>query len=359
MNPSMMVFSVATVWWAMLPATATQSRQITLGAGSRKAGMSKRCTAPSQTRTSAPSTPNGTSASRAPRTRTEKRLGGAALDGAISEDELTDAVGAALELRVALELEAARAPERHVDQLRDASGARRHHHHAVCEEHGFRDRVRHEHDGLGLALPDAQELERHLLARERIERAEGLVHEEHLRVVDQRPADGDALLHAAGELARRLGLEALEADEPDELARPGTAFRAHAAHHAQREKHVVEHRRPWKKRRALEHHRGLVARREHRRAVDLRDAAGGQDEPRDDAKQSRFSAARGADQGDELVAADREREVLEREDLVAIARAEAARDVVELDQATSPARSAGRKPVSGPTSCRAPAPRRR
>ena len=50
------------------------------------------------------------------------------------------------------------------------------------------------------SLPDAQELEIHLLARERVERAERLVHQDELRIVDERARDRGALLHAAGEL---------------------------------------------------------------------------------------------------------------------------------------------------------------
>jgi hypothetical protein len=40
----------------------------------------------------------------------------------------------------------------------------------------------------------------HDFARLRVERAEGLVHQQNLRPPHQRAGDGDALLHAAGEL---------------------------------------------------------------------------------------------------------------------------------------------------------------
>ena len=52
------------------------------------------------------------------------------------------------------------------------------------------------------SLPDPLQLERQLLARERVERRERLVHQQHARLVDQRAAERDALLHAAGELVR-------------------------------------------------------------------------------------------------------------------------------------------------------------
>ena len=51
-----------------------------------------------------------------------------------------------------------------------------------------------------------------------VERRERLVHEQDVGVHDQRAREADALAHAAGELARVGGLEAVEADEVDGLA---------------------------------------------------------------------------------------------------------------------------------------------
>src|ERR1700704_1259177 len=49
----------------------------------------------------------------------------------------------------------------------------------------------------------------HLIARNGIERAERLVHQQELRVVDERPADRDALAHPARQLMRLLVREVL------------------------------------------------------------------------------------------------------------------------------------------------------
>ena len=46
----------------------------------------------------------------------------------------------------------------------------------------------------------------------RVERAEGLIHDQDARLIRQRAGDGHALLHAAGELVR-IGV--LELREPD------------------------------------------------------------------------------------------------------------------------------------------------
>ena len=66
-----------------------------------------------------------------------------------------------------------------------------------------------------------QEQEVHLVARERVERAERLVHEQDLGILGQRPHDRRPLLHAARELSR---IGRLEPGQPD-LARPGASMR--------------------------------------------------------------------------------------------------------------------------------------
>ena len=51
---------------------------------------------------------------------------------------------------------------------------------------------------------DFQQLVLQIGARQRIERAEGLVHQQHLGLHRERAGDADALLHAAGDLVRAL-----------------------------------------------------------------------------------------------------------------------------------------------------------
>ena len=97
--------------------------------------------------------------------------------------------------------------ERNVVDLLDAAGARRHHDDAVGEQHRLVDRVRDEQHGLAGLHPQLFEIDAHLLARERIERAERLVHQQQRRIVDQRAHDRGALAHAAGELARPAVVE--------------------------------------------------------------------------------------------------------------------------------------------------------
>ena len=91
-----------------------------------------------------------------------------------------------------------------VDDRLDAAGRARQHHDAVGEEHRLLHAVGDEQHGLAVALPDLEQLVLQARARVRIERAEGLVHQQDVRAVGQRAGDGDALLHAARQL---LGIE--------------------------------------------------------------------------------------------------------------------------------------------------------
>ena len=52
------------------------------------------------------------------------------------------------------------------------------------------------------ARVQVQQLGLHGLARLRVERAERLVHQQHLGIDGERAGDADALLHAAGKLMR-------------------------------------------------------------------------------------------------------------------------------------------------------------
>ena len=66
----------------------------------------------------------------------------------------------------------------------------------------------------------SQQLVLHQLAGLHVERAEGLVHQQDLGLVDQRLGHRDALAHAAGELVRVAVLEAGQPDPVDPVAAP-------------------------------------------------------------------------------------------------------------------------------------------
>ena len=66
-------------------------------------------------------------------------------------------------------------------------------------------------------LLDALELDLHLLAQLEVERAERLVEQQHLRAVDDRARERDALALAAGQLRRAAAAEAGQAHHLERL----------------------------------------------------------------------------------------------------------------------------------------------
>ena len=118
------------------------------------------------------------------------------------------------------------------------------------------------------ARVQVEQLRLHGLARLRVERAERLVHQQHLGIDRERARDADALLHAAGELVR-AAIERIR--EPDELeiARRGVA-QLGAAHalHLEAEHHVLQRGQPGQQLGELKHHAAIVAAALHLAAVD-------------------------------------------------------------------------------------------
>ena len=82
----------------------------------------------------------------------------------------------------------------------DAARLRRQHDDAGGEEQRFLDRWVISSTPVVGSPPDGQQQFLHALARQRIERAERLVHQQEFRFGGQRAGDADALAHAAGQL---------------------------------------------------------------------------------------------------------------------------------------------------------------
>jgi len=76
------------------------------------------------------------------------------------------------------------------------------------------------------SLPNSQQFGLHNLACLRIESRERLVHQQDFWIYRKRSSEVDALSHAARELPRIVVLEALQADELQELERPLALVRA-------------------------------------------------------------------------------------------------------------------------------------
>ena len=123
------------------------------------------------------------------------------------------------ELRRVGDLQVARA--RQVDLALDdeAPRALAHHVHRVGQEHAFAQVVRDQDDVELLRRLQVAHRAPQLFAGEGVQRAEGLVQQQHLRLVHQRAADAGALLHAARQLPGELVLVAAQAHALQQLAR--------------------------------------------------------------------------------------------------------------------------------------------
>src|SRR5258706_15915564 len=91
----------------------------------------------------------------------------------------------------------ARASGRHAQDIRDARGPVGEEDHTIGEVHGFVEVVRHEDQCGPVAGPCGEEVLLEAHAGERVEGAERLVEQQHLRLGDERPGERRALGHAA------------------------------------------------------------------------------------------------------------------------------------------------------------------
>ncbi len=176
----------------------------------------------------------------------------------------------------------------------------------------------------------------HILAHERIERAEGLVEQEKPRLDRQRPGQCDALALAARDLLRVALLELRDLHERQKLAhaprdlRGGRPF----APDAQAEGDVLEDAHVLEQRVVLEHDADAPLARRQRRDVVAADQHGARIrplEPGEHAEQRGLARAGGAEQREELAARDIERDVVER-----LHRPEAAADAAKLQAHARP-----------------------
>src|SRR6266850_1055765 len=199
---------------------------------------------------------------------------------------------------------------------------------AVTED---RDAVRHRHR-LGLVVRhvhhrdadlavDALELDLHLLAQLLVQRAERLVQQEHVRVEDEAPRERDALLLAAGELARMPVGEPAQPDQVEDFAHALSSLRLRKRAHAQRKGDVALDRHVWEQRVVLEDDADVALVRLAARqifAVELDDAAGGLLETRDHHQRRRLPGAARAEEREELALRDVEADPVDSVDAAVV-----------------------------------------
>src|ERR1700726_2104690 len=164
-----------------------------------------------------------------------------------------------------------------------------------------------------------------------IQRAERLIHQEHLGMIGKRPRQRDALLHAPGQF---LGIEVLKALEPDHLDQRAALLLGLRLLHALLARtihYVAEHTLPGKQRELLKHRPAIGTGPGDRPALHLRYAMGRLDEASDDIKQRRFSATRRTENGDEGAILDCQGNVRQCQMVLARGSPKYLRDMVDLD----------------------------
>ncbi len=190
------------------------------------------------------------------------------------------------------------------DDARGRAGA--HDDDAVGERDGFLEVVGDEHHRLAVGAPQLQQEIAHDLPGLRVERAEGLVHQQDARVADQHLGEADALALAAREHVRVAPGEGGKADAGKPAPRLLLRFGRGRAGDLQPDGDVLQRRLPREQRLGLEEIAGLAVQPGERLAIDA-DAAGGGDEQAGGGVEERGLAAAGRpDDGDELAIRDGE-----------------------------------------------------
>ena len=193
----------------------------------------------------------------------------------------------------------------------------------VSQTESLREIVRDEHRRLADLLLESHDLVLHVTPDERVESAERLVVEHHLRVAREGARDADALLHAARQLVGELVRGVLEPHQAQHLLRTLVPFALAHSLDLEAEGDVVDHAAMREQAEVLEDHRdGVAAQLPQLRAVGLHDVMTGDlDAPRrrldqaDERPHERRLAGAGEAHDDEhLSRPDLERDVADGDD---------------------------------------------
>ncbi len=175
-------------------------------------------------------------------------------------------------------------------------------HDAVRQLERLRDRVRDEQDRGPDAAPDPAQLGVEPLAGQRVQRAEGLVEQKHLRLHRQGARDRRALPHPAGELVRTEVVDIVQADQAKDLGGPAHPGVRLPAGELKGKGHVLQGAAPGHEPWFLEHEADAFAGPRERVAGDLDPAAVGDEQAADQAQEGALAGPVGSDDGHELAA---------------------------------------------------------
>ena len=186
-----------------------------------------------------------------------------------------------------------------------------HHDDAVGQVDRLLDAVGDEQDRLFELGPQAQQFVLQVAPGERVERAEGFVHQQDRRIERQHARDRHPLAHAAGQVLRVAGAKVGQRQQLEQVVHPAVDLRSAHALDLEAEADVLLDRHPGKQRVFLEHHAALRPRPGDRAAVDQDRARGRWREAGHRIEQGRLAAAGRAEQAGELPARDLQVDVLQ------------------------------------------------
>src|SRR6516164_2684259 len=133
----------------------------------------------------------------------------------------------------------ARAGKWYLDVGDDLRGAAPHDKHAISEQHGLTDTMRHEEHRFAIALPELEQHDVHVVSSYGIECTERLVHQQNARIGNERAAERHPLAHPARKLPRALMDCIVEVHQPQKLHRTIEISRATPPHHLDRKKYIL------------------------------------------------------------------------------------------------------------------------
>ncbi len=208
--------------------------------------------------------------------------------------------------------------------------------HPVGEVQRLLDVMGDDQDGGGLGGVDLQQQVLHAQPGEGVERAEGLVQQQHLGAAGEGPGERGALGHAARDLAGAQVRGVLEADELQQVPHP-VAARGAVGAAGQAEGDVLLECAPGQQARLLEGDGGAVVGARQGRAADPDHSRAGAVQACDQAQQGGLAAAGGAHHGDDLARAELDVEAAQHV-VPALGHVEGAGDLVQAHPMRTPAR---------------------
>jgi len=202
--------------------------------------------------------------------------------------------------------------QRHIEGAQHPGRPGRQHHDPVGQVEGLLDVVGDEQHGTAVGQPYLLQPRVHLPPRDRVERPERLIEQQHLPVEQERPQERQPLAHATGELHRPGVLEAGQAETGEQRRGPlpGRGRRCAGDLGTQ---HGVAHRPPPRQQQiSLRLVAGQSRPADGGRAADARRPGARHQEPGQHPQHGGLAAAAGPDQADELPRRDGQVDAVQR-----------------------------------------------